>query len=1186
MRNQLASLYLSLLDFIEPLRRRFESLEAVEYLAHRYGWIAPLEESTFDRIRQAISIVETLQRFVEVARPLQDRLDTDPGATLDDGELLQLAEAAAALLVSVAEFNPSSLTELTPPYDRAEFWKSLGDHAIDDLLEEYLRIHQPGFYVVLRLWGAIRFEQTSPGQPFRRPYTRIVVDWDRVLAMVRDPLGALRQAYHWDDPEHPLDHSGALDAIEQALRAARLATRRMVPAIEEEQLFASETERHIQNDVGALRTIFRQAASARDQTIYRFGFEIFPAAKTGETVPSGFLVRPVLEGTAGSSLPLGNDFELRWSVAASAGTSIGIALFPGEADFVGGEAALGTRLELTSTRTEPWYLLGNPRTARIELTGVSASLTVAGSASHPSIELRIATSSEAPGAGCKIVLPLSESDEFITNVVDRSSIEFSFSPEIIWSSDDGFRFNGKPKLDISLPLNIGIGPVTLTNASIAIGAAAEERSPSALECRVGLGIVGRLGPFTATVDRIGLACQVTRRTRADILASSERAPALGGLDVDLRFAPPKGIGLAIDAATISGGGYLFLDADGGQYAGVIQLEFNGLTLQAIGLIATKLPGGERGFSLLVIITASGFTPINVGFGFRLTAVGGLLGLNRTANVDALRAGLRTRALDALLFPADPVADAPRILATLPAVMPARRGQFMAGVIGRFVWGVPTVMTIELGVVIELPNPLRLIILGQFVVRLPHEARVLVQLQMDVLGVIDFDRSTLAIDAILYDSHVLSQELTGEMALRASWGSNPTFLLAVGGFHPSFVPPAEFPRLARAAMTVSRGDSVRLRLEAYLALTSNTAQVGARVDLLVRAGGFSVEGHLGFDALFQFSPFMFIVDIRAGITLKWHGRTLFGVDLELTLSGPSPWHARGRATFKIWRFSKSVSFDRAIGPETPPPPLPAADPLPELIAALSDARNWGAELASSKSSLLTLREQADSRTVLVHPLADVSVRQRIVPLGITIDRFGNTIPSGDRQFTVTVTITTGSLPGVVRPVLDFFAPAQFLDLTDSNKLRRPSFERMEAGVRIDGGVTFGGAQNPALIGEALVDYETVISTPEGTTLDVTPLDVTSDELRDLQAVEAWRTPIRSTGRGKYEAPSLGVGVVTPRYVVASTRDLMPVTLPDLDTDGAPSYTAAAQALWRHEERQPGSRGELQVVTVFVREGASS
>jgi hypothetical protein len=48
----------------------------------------------------------------------------------------------------------------------------------------------------------------------------------------------------------------------------------------------------------------------------------------------------------------------------------------------------------------------------------------------------------------------------------------------------------------------------------------------------------------------------------------------------------------------------------------------------------------------------------------------------------------------------------------------------------------------------------------------------------------------------------------------------------------------------------------------------------------------------------------------------------------------------------------------------------------------------------------------------------------------------------------------------------------------------------------------------------------------------------------------------------------------------------VTLPDLDTDGAPSYTAAAQALWRHEERQPGSRGELQVVTVFVREGASS
>ena len=71
-----------------------------------------------------------------------------------------------------------------------------------------------------------------------------------------------------------------------------------------------------------------------------------------------------------------------------------------------------------------------------------------------------------------------------------------------------------------------------------------------------------------------------------------------------------------------------------------------------------------------------------------------------------------RALDAVLFPENPVADAARIVGTLQAVMPAREGQFMGGIIGRFTWAVPTVMTIELGVVLEAPDPWRMLILGQ------------------------------------------------------------------------------------------------------------------------------------------------------------------------------------------------------------------------------------------------------------------------------------------------------------------------------------------------------------------------------------------------------------------------------------------------------------------------------------------
>ena len=53
-----------------------------------------------------------------------------------------------------------------------------------------------------------------------------------------------------------------------------------------------------------------------------------------------------------------------------------------------------------------------------------------------------------------------------------------------------------------------------------------------------------------------------------------------------------------------------------------------------------------------------------GPGSRSTALGGLIGIHRTLDADALRAGLRNHALDAVLFPKDPVANAGRLIASL------------------------------------------------------------------------------------------------------------------------------------------------------------------------------------------------------------------------------------------------------------------------------------------------------------------------------------------------------------------------------------------------------------------------------------------------------------------------------------------------------------------------------------------
>ena len=92
--------------------------------------------------------------------------------------------------------------------------------------------------------------------------------------------------------------------------------------------------------------------------------------------------------------------------------------------------------------------------------------------------------------------------------------------------------------------------------------------------------------------------------------------------------------MAIRAEGISGGG--FLDFDPPHYVGMMQLSFqNEIDVTAFGLITTKLPDGRPGFSLVISILAE-FQPIQLGLGFALTGVGGVIGINRHMNEEALR----------------------------------------------------------------------------------------------------------------------------------------------------------------------------------------------------------------------------------------------------------------------------------------------------------------------------------------------------------------------------------------------------------------------------------------------------------------------------------------------------------------------------------------------------------------------
>ena len=107
---------------------------------------------------------------------------------------------------------------------------------------------------------------------------------------------------------------------------------------------------------------------------------------------------------------------------------------------------------------------------------------------------------------------------------------------------------------------------------------------------------------------------------------------------------------------------------------------------------------------------------------------------------------------------------------------------MIGPTARIGWGTPTLVTIDVALVLELPAPVRLIILGRLRALLPDEQVALLRLQMDVVGEIDFDRREAAATAVLVDSRLASFPLTGAMAMKINWGDKPAFLLAVGGFN--------------------------------------------------------------------------------------------------------------------------------------------------------------------------------------------------------------------------------------------------------------------------------------------------------------------------------------------------------------------------------------------------------------------
>ncbi len=459
-----------------------------------------------------------------------------------------------------------------------------------------------------------------------------------------------------------------------------------------------------------------------------------------------------------------------------------------------------------------------------------------------------------------------------------------------------------------------------------------------------------------------------------------------------------------------------------------------------------MPDGSSGFSLLIIITAE-FPPLQLGFGFTLLGVGGLLGLNRTVITEKLKTGIRDNSIKSILFPEDIIANITKIISDLKQVFPPFEGHFIIGPMGKLGWGTPTIISLELGLLLEIPET-RIAILGVLKCLLPDEEVPILKLQVNFLGLIDFNLGEISFDASLFDSRLLVYVLTGDMALRIKWIGGSVFVLTVGGFHPDFKEiPAGLTNLRRLTISLLSGNNPRISIETYFAVTSSTVQFGAKAELYAAACGFNIYGFIGFDVLFRFSPFFFIATIHAGLALRKGSHVIMGITLKGQLSGPTPWNAKGKASVSFFFFSVSVSFDETWGDIISESVKQVADIFDELKKAISDSRNWLSEIPAGNTLNVSLKQiDIPGNEIIVHPFGVLSVSQKVVPLELQINKFGNQKPKDLTLFTINE-IKSGSITLGTANVNEQFARANYIEMSDSEKLAAKSFEDLKSGKKI-------------------------------------------------------------------------------------------------------------------------------------------
>ena len=997
----LESIAIALARLLNPLSERLSAGQIRVLFAELGLQFPPALESVGPFTDAAQSVAVAVEELPTLTIDLVDAIeDEDIGAIV--AKSLELIDVVRRVIqgfdtIATALQNAGAASGL-PASEVSAFASELPERLLEYLVARNLEVI-PGAAEALEFIGALERTDGNVGStdPARPPYVRRALHVDQLAAFLESPLDRLEALYGWGGP--------SFNGQTLLERIATILGRAGIPAILDTTVSPPVLDVYFV-EVQANTAINPRGLSIRIAESFTFDQDVVWQEDDYK-----------LEAGFDSEVQVGTEIVVqpndRVTVIPPSGQFKGDAFVK----FTGG-----------SEIGDPYVLLGQPGGSRVEARQfvVRVGAGFAWVTDHGEGEFSILGEIKKG----KIFIGMEGADGFLATLLSGLKVESEFDLGVGFSTQDGIFFVGSSTLDIQVPLHVSLGPIDLTALTISVGLGAGEFP-------IGLAVdfKAMLGPLQAVIEQIGL--------EATLSLPPGRDGNVGPVDFAIDFKPPKGAGLSLDAGVVKGGGYLFFDPDNGEYAGALELSLAEIvTVTAIGLITTRMPDGSQGFSLLLIITAEFGTGLQLGFGFTLLAVGGLLGLNRTMRLDALAEGVRTGALESVMFPTDVIANAPRIISDLKNFFPPEGGRFLIGPMVKIGWGTPALVSISMGIILEIPG--NIAIVGILKVALPADKAALIVLQVNFIGAIEFDKARVWFFASLFESRVLYVTIEGEMGLLVAFGGDANFVVSVGGFHPRFnPPPLPFPAPRRVAISILNESYARIRVEGYFAVTSNSVQFGAKAELFFGFSALRIEGHIGFDVLIQFSPFYFIAEISASVSLKVFGVGLFSIRLRFSLEGPTPYRARGSGSIRLLFFKISANFDITWG-DAQDTTLPPVEVIPLLKAELEKPANWRALLPPENNLLVALRklEATEAEELVLHPVGTLRVSQKLVPLDLEVDKLGSQAISDAKRFTIAV--AAGGLDKV-RDAEDQFAIAQFQSMDDASKLSRPAFQTQHSGV---------------------------------------------------------------------------------------------------------------------------------------------